>query len=78
MFVAPGYGLACDPADPRSIAAAIGWLFEHPDEMRAMGEAGRRRILAEWNYENTFRPVFDCLSLPAGNSRVVRQVRPSL
>lgn len=58
MFVKPGYGLACNPEDPESIAAALRWFLEHPAEMRAMGEAGRQRIQEEWNYEARFRPVF--------------------
>jgi glycosyltransferase involved in cell wall biosynthesis len=58
-FVTPGYGLTCDPNDARSIAAAIRYLVEHPGQMRAMGEAGRRKILSEWNYETVFAPVFE-------------------
>lgn len=57
MYVDPGYGLACDPEDPESIAAALRWFLEHPAEMRAMGEQGRQRILTEWNYERQFAPV---------------------
>jgi glycosyltransferase involved in cell wall biosynthesis len=56
-YVEPGYGLACDPSDPVSIAAALLWLYEHPHEVRAMGERGRRRVAAEWNYERQFAPV---------------------
>lgn len=61
-YVEPGYGLACDPHDPESIAAALRWFLEHPAEMRAMGERGRQRILQEWNYERQFQPVFESLS----------------
>lgn len=57
MFVEPGYGLACNPEDPESIAAALRWFAEHPEETRAMGERGRQRILNEWNYETQFAPV---------------------
>jgi glycosyltransferase involved in cell wall biosynthesis len=57
MYVEPGYGLACNPEDPESIAAAIGWYLDHPTEMRAMGEQGRRRILNDWNYEAQFAVV---------------------
>jgi glycosyltransferase involved in cell wall biosynthesis len=62
MFVDPGYALACNPADPSSIAAAIRRLIDDPAGMRAMGESGRQRILAEWNYETAFRPVLARLS----------------
>jgi glycosyltransferase involved in cell wall biosynthesis len=61
MFVEPGYGLACDPADLASIADAIRWFLEHPEETRLMGERGRVRILEEWNYERQFRRVQDGL-----------------
>ena len=57
FFVRPGYGLTCDPDSPQSIAAAIGWFIDHRTETKAMGEAGRRRILAEWNYETQFAPI---------------------
>ena len=57
MFVRPGYGLACNPADARSIAAAVRQLVEDRAKMRAMGEAGRRQILEHWNYETMFAPV---------------------
>jgi glycosyltransferase involved in cell wall biosynthesis len=58
MFVEPGYGLACNPADPESIAKALRWFSEHPEETREMGERGRQRILSEWNYEKQFAQVF--------------------
>ena len=61
LFVEPGYGLACTPEDPRSIADALQWLIDHPREMRAMGERGRQRIEAEWNYETEFGPVREWL-----------------
>ncbi|HEX2517050.1 MAG TPA: glycosyltransferase [Chloroflexota bacterium] len=66
LYVAPGYGLACDPGDPGSIAAALGWFLAHPGELRAMGERGRRRIAAEWHYEARFAPVLARLTGSAG------------
>jgi glycosyltransferase involved in cell wall biosynthesis len=70
LYVAPGYGLACDPEDPETIAAALRWFLDHPEERQAMGEAGRQRILKEWNYETQFRPVWQLLNRPL-------QMRPS-
>lgn len=61
MFVQPGYGLACRAEDPDSIAGALCWLFEHQTEMRAMGERGRRKVAAEWNYESQFAAVLQRL-----------------
>ncbi len=59
MYVKPGYGLACNPTDSQSIAKAINWFMEHPEEMRTMGERGRQRIISEWNYEAQFAPVLE-------------------
>jgi glycosyltransferase involved in cell wall biosynthesis len=56
-FVQPGYGLACNPCDPATVADALQWLVEHPDEARAMGERGRQQIEQYWNYETQFAPV---------------------
>ncbi len=66
MYAESGYGLACDPDDPGSIASALLWFFEHPGEMRAMGEKGRQRILKDWNYEKHFQPLMERLSVSAG------------
>lgn len=62
MYAESGYGLACNPDDAGSIASALLWFFEHPVEMRAMGEKGRQRILAEWNYETQFLPLLERLN----------------
>ena len=61
LFVQPGYGLACDPQDPESIARQLHWFVEHPVETRSMGARGRQRILSEWNYEKQFSPVLQHL-----------------
>jgi spore maturation protein CgeB len=62
MFVKPGYGLACDPSSPESLARVLGMLASQPETARTMGELGRRRVIEEWNYEHQFRPVMDLLA----------------
>jgi glycosyltransferase involved in cell wall biosynthesis len=62
-FVSPGYARPCDPDDPQSIADALNWFLDHPEETRTMGEGGRHHILEGWNYEQQFRPVADRLLL---------------
>jgi spore maturation protein CgeB len=57
MFVEPGYGVACRPHDSQSVASSLRWLLNHPADVRAMGERGRQRIAATWNYETQFAPV---------------------
>jgi glycosyltransferase involved in cell wall biosynthesis len=69
MFVGSGYGLACIPHDPRSIASALGWLFEHREQGREMGERGRQRIAMEWNYETQFANTLKTLRLSAVGGR---------
>ena len=60
-FVENGYGLVCDPTDAQSIAAALQWYWDHPDERQKMGWAGRERIRTEWNYETQFVPVLNAM-----------------
>ncbi len=60
-YVEPGYGLACNPEEPESIAATLRWFHTHREEMRVMGEQGRQRICNEWNYERQFNKVFKAL-----------------
>jgi glycosyltransferase involved in cell wall biosynthesis len=57
MYVEPGYGVACVAEDSGSIAKALKWFLAHPQETREMGERGRQRIAADWNYERQFAPV---------------------
>ncbi|WP_392534629.1 glycosyltransferase [Nostoc sp. C117] len=59
MYVDTGYGLACNPDDPESIAASLKWYLEHPAERQKMGDRGRQRIWNEWNYEQQFMQVRD-------------------
>jgi len=63
FFVEPGYGKACDPYDVSSLKLAMQWCVDKPDMVREMGEAGRQRILDEWNYETQFAPVLSALAL---------------
>jgi glycosyltransferase involved in cell wall biosynthesis len=58
-FVAPGYGLACEPSSVDSLRAVIARLHADPDARRDMGERGRQRVLGEWHYEHGFQPVID-------------------
>ncbi len=61
MFVATGYGKACQPDNVTSIVEALRWYIEHPDEMRRMGEQGRQKVMQEWNYETQFHPLLTIL-----------------
>lgn len=63
MYVEAGYAKGCDPRSVDSIATAIRWCLDHRDEVRAMGDRGRQRVLADWNYDTAFEPVLAALGL---------------
>jgi glycosyltransferase involved in cell wall biosynthesis len=65
-FVDQGFALACDPGDIASLELALRWAAEHRQELAAMGERGRVRVLHEWNYDVAFGPVRDEIVAAAG------------
>jgi rhamnosyl/mannosyltransferase len=42
-------GLVVPPRDPGALASAVSSLLRDPERRRAMGEAGRRRVAAEFS-----------------------------
>lgn len=50
-------GLCVPPCDTAAVAAAIEWLFEHPEEAEAMGRRGREAIHARYCWENEQRTL---------------------
>lgn len=44
------FGVCVDPENVEETAAAITYLLDHPEEVRQMGENGRRAIKAEFNW----------------------------
>jgi glycosyltransferase involved in cell wall biosynthesis len=45
-------GLLCAPGDAADMARAIGWLLDHSEDARRMGERGRHLIEARFNNES--------------------------
>lgn len=43
-------GMCVDPMDPTTIAQAIDYLVQHPDEARQIGDNGRRAVLERYNW----------------------------
>lgn len=59
-LVTPGAtGLLAEPADPASLAGAVLWMLDHPDEATAMGACGRERV------QDHFAPPVMCRVLDA-------------
>jgi glycosyltransferase involved in cell wall biosynthesis len=46
-----GCGLLVDPLDPSSIAAAVEWILEHPEQAEIMGRNGRDAVMSKYNWE---------------------------
>jgi glycosyltransferase involved in cell wall biosynthesis len=67
MFVEPGFGLACDPADADSISIALGWFIDYPERRREMAARAQNKIQAEWNYDTQFRDILESLELNLAN-----------
>ena len=44
-------GLVVPPGDPEALARAVAALAQHPEEARAMGEAGARLVAAEHSWD---------------------------
>jgi glycosyltransferase involved in cell wall biosynthesis len=53
-------GFVVPPNDPAALRVKLCWLRDHPREVRAMGEAGRRRVLAKFTWQTVVRR---CLEL---------------
>jgi glycosyltransferase involved in cell wall biosynthesis len=43
-------GICVDPMDPKSIAKAVDYLVQHPDEARQMGQNGQRAVSERYNW----------------------------
>lgn len=62
VFEGAGVAVSCDPADPGSIATALGRFHADPALRQAMGERGRQLVLSAWNYDRCFAPVLDVMT----------------
>ena len=40
-----------DPLEPATVAGAITWLLEHPEDAREMGQRGRETVLDRYSWE---------------------------
>lgn len=67
MFVEPGYAKVCNPNDPANIAEALLQLFQNPQITQESGQLGRKKIIADWNYEHQFLPVLRLLNSSSDN-----------
>lgn len=45
-------GLTVNPLRPKEIADAIRWMFDHPKQMKEMGDNGKKAVIEKYNWEN--------------------------
>ncbi len=54
-----GAGMPVDSTDPRKIAEAIDFLYEHPDARREMGQRGREAVRDRYHWEYEEKTLLD-------------------
>jgi glycosyltransferase involved in cell wall biosynthesis len=52
-------GMAVDPRDPAKIAAAIDWVFSHPEQAEQMGRRGREFALRNFSWDAEAAKLFN-------------------
>ncbi len=66
-------GLLVPPGDTAALAQAVVWLLSDPEEARRMGQAGRRRVAAEFTWDHLAPRVEAAYALNAPSSQSVDQ-----
>jgi glycosyltransferase involved in cell wall biosynthesis len=57
-FSAGEASVYCDNSDPvNSMAERISWLLDHPEERKAMGEFGRKRVVEGLAWEHSVKSL---------------------
>jgi glycosyltransferase involved in cell wall biosynthesis len=58
-------GFVVPPNDPAAIRAKLVWLADHPEEAAKMGEAGRRRAIERFSWDDVVRRCLDAYAEPS-------------
>ena len=59
-------GFLVPPNDPAALGERLAWLAAHPTEARAMGEAGRRRVLDHFTWDRVVAACLDAYAALGG------------
>lgn len=54
-----GCGILANPQDPHSIAVAIEWLLEHPNDAETMGKRGQEAVYKFYNWDHEAKALLD-------------------
>jgi len=52
-------GVTFDPHDPKDIASALRWLYEHPNERNRMAERGKQSVIEKYNWNVAVKALLD-------------------
>ncbi len=52
-------GFVVPPNDPAALRSKLEWLRDHPDEVTRLGQAGRQRVLQQFNWPAVVRHCLD-------------------
>lgn len=61
-------GFLVKASDPAALAAKVGYLLDHPMEAQAMGQAGRERLIGEFNLQAMTQQFIELYQQQAGNA----------
>ena len=67
-LLAPEYGMMVNEQDASQVSSAISGLLAHGARRRAMGQAGRARILADFTWNAWQSNTFVCDEMPASRA----------
>ncbi|MFO7803160.1 MAG: glycosyltransferase [Desulfovermiculus sp.] len=54
-----GIGLCVDAEDPTSVAKALDWLYNYPEQARDMGQRGQDLVFEKYNWEHEGQRLLD-------------------
>jgi len=61
LYVDTGCGVVGIRDNVQALCMTFRWLRDHPNEVREMGDRGRKLIISTWNYDLQFGPVAEKL-----------------
>jgi glycosyltransferase involved in cell wall biosynthesis len=63
-LIIPGKtGLVFEPGNPRALATKLEWIFQHSDQLPAMGEEAYKEFVAKYSPESNYRQLCSIYSL---------------
>jgi glycosyltransferase involved in cell wall biosynthesis len=71
-------GLLFEPGNAEDLAAKVQWAWEHPEEMRRMGEAARREYETKYTADRNYHMLMDIYHQAIDSARQRRRVHGTI